>query len=964
MGISRTSCRVMVVLGGLVCLFSFYRVFLLPLLEPPMVRSAEVEIPSGEEVLSARFKDLFPEGSWERNPDNIIIENESMTLILQDYSADETGMVIRGKPCTALFYPEMKASMVRRPMIVRIPDGIELHLDAPITSHSFGKPVKGRLLGLITATYAGNPAPDDDLLVRTRNLIYQDGELRTSEAVEFRWGKHQGMGRDFVVKLDFQADTPKGPEFSGIRSFVMRHLEYLRMVLDRSMIKGNSVVTAGMFHADGTLPFELTCTGPLSYDVRNQKLLFSDQVRIGCRYLDGIEDAMTCDALMLSFAESTEAEKPQSATPSSHLTLQQVLATGQQVSLLSNRFGFQALGTTLSVNLPEQTLRLEDVKETTLAYRNQEFHGKSIEYQFATQPGEMGSVLVNSQGWMKYVEEKSSQVVRASWRNELRTFPDPDKKEYTIQLSGQATLDSPLFGKMSADTLSLWLAEKPKVANASPQAENPSDGMLGRYVPARMNAKGGVRLEVQRPGFQVFGTLDAMDFWFTQVPATNSPTAPKQAGNPQAWVPAQPTIPDGKKVVRSFKLKAKTLGGMLEMSPDSTRLAKVHLIGDVLLSEEINYRTSDMPILVTASQVQLADVAPETLQGRVLGEPAILKGHGMELSGSLINLNCAANRVWMGCPGEMRLFVRQKAERQIYNIPETVQVTWDGGVSFDGTELEISKNVRIRHPLFAMDTQHVAATTTEPIVFARPPRVDASEVRNLVESVDAAGDILVEYQSVQEGKTAGIVKAGTAQMSFSPLTGNFSIPGRGWIQTTSLTSPVSMKKSETTQKPPEKVLFHTNITFDQRAAGNVDRMELQFHGNVVVAGDEVTDWNQTISHTLDPIELKEHGFLLHADFMQVNADPNADKERMKNTLEFLARQNVRLEMRLFSARADQLSYSMEKDKVVLHGNPERVSVDYQKNIGSPHRNFTANHIEYSPSTQDLKWDGMIMKESL
>lgn len=984
-----TTYRVTITLAVIACLFSAYRLFLLPILEPPVQRGPLEHSPSQESAASNRFKDFFPAGSWELNPDNIVIETEELTLIFQDYENDK-GEIIRGKPCSILFYPQLASRRSSpstnwesppNPVIVSIPEGVEIRMDAPMTSQSFGRPVWGKMHGRVTVQWKGEKeTAEDDLFIGTRDVIYENGVIQSDQIVEFRYGKHFGRGNDFLIRLDFQSQEEKTPDFTGIRSFELRHLSFLRLILEKDLFPGLSQEMNALFHADGTLPVELTCQGSLFFDVPNEKVLFQEEVLIQCRYATGLQDSLTCDTLLLNFAassvegvENTPSPSPSPSTPPENqtsLALQEVVASGREVLLTSNQFFIQARGTSLEIDVRHPSLRLEDTRETTLRHQNMEFHGNSLEYRFSEKSGELGSVVVSSPGWMQYRLESDkperSDILRASWRTELRSYPD-ENEEYAILLTGHATVDSQRFGKLSADSLSIWLkkVESPREAVSQP----PSQDLFGNYVPARLLASENVTFQFQWQKNRLSGNLTSIELWFqsvAQLPTVVSP-APDTSTVPENGLsPVSPTVSSAASEEHQFQLQANTLRGNLLLAPDGIYLSEMVLAEGVQLSEEINYQTSDSPIFISANQLRFSDVTPQTLQGQIIGEPAILRGRGLELSGSAINVNCAANRAWMDCPGEIRFFLRRKTSPEKLDIPETMVVVWEGNLAFDGQRLDIRKNVRVRHPLHALDAQQIQATLREKITFSNPPQMKLPQDSLQIVDMTALGNILTESLVLKEGKNIANVKFGAHQACFNPTTGDLAVAGRGWMQSTFLntqSSPLPGKKEEHPIESEAPTLFHLNISFTGGASGNTEQQEIRLHEGIQAVGDEVADWGMTISPNIDPIYLGERGFLLHAEEMQINKDPmQRDDER--EALEFLAEKNVRIEMRNLTARANRLSYSTAKDLIILLGGRNRVQVNYQKNIGSPRRNLEAQRIEYRPSTREIKSEDLIMKDAL
>ncbi|MDO4550085.1 MAG: hypothetical protein Q4C96_02395 [Planctomycetia bacterium] len=356
------------VLSTLTILISFYFVdmlFLAPLVTPPAI----IIPPDTSQRRLEKNLDLlpfFPAGSWEISHSNYRVNFGEGIFIFNDYEIEER-KIIHVNTCTFIFFPDRKnaSPSSENPerefaIIVRVPEGAELHLDSPINimEGKLGTPVWGRLRGKVEIySFGKTHAPDDDLRIETRDIIYENLQIRSTHIVEFRFGAHSGRGSDFIITLDTSLDN-NSMQLSGIKSFELKHLSQLniQVPITENMLSGisdnpsktsDSLETPTniqqlLFHsADLTgmhtvenrmphisplqdpasadyvssppalstswyLPVKLTCDGPIFYDVYLGEASFSQNVYVEWFYKTHLSDYLHCEKLQFNLLPETQ----------------------------------------------------------------------------------------------------------------------------------------------------------------------------------------------------------------------------------------------------------------------------------------------------------------------------------------------------------------------------------------------------------------------------------------------------------------------------------------------------------------------------------------------------------------------------------------------------------------------------------------------------------------------------------
>lgn len=1047
------------ILGAFFCL---YMQVLQPAVEPKWVRIEIIDFDFDTNPVLLRH---FAEGDWELAPENIILELNGGMFIFKDYDVLDR-QIIRVSTCTFLLFPDQmkdEAAPVKegeRPMaiIVRVPEGGELHLDAPINPVSgiWGNPVRGQLNGEVNIySFGKTDARDDDFRIHTRDVIYEGGRITSHQGVEFFFGNHEGRGKDFVITLDmFQpaGGSTSGFQFSGVRSFELKHLAYLRMrvPITEKMVRGMSdsgempASMAQLFYTaapvgapppDGMnappemfLPVRLTCLGPVFYDMNMGEASFTRDVRITWQYGNNVEDSLVCDKLQFNLYPESETpgagDAPAVTAPGglmagmgtpaadvraaenagtdtgkgfsgfSRLSPQRVTASGTEVVFTSRQFLVEARGTQLTMNIPQKTIMLESPQEATLKRLQQEFHARSI--QFTQQEDGMGRVNVIGSGWMQYRLEdenpESADTFRASWRTEFQMYPDVED-EYAVLLDGNATVDTQRFGKISSEKLHIWLKKKSpaeilmekgvRAMMAKTPAENPvpaggepqKTGGKMDYRLARVQALNNVEFQIKADTSLLEGKTALLELWFLSPlelqarihsgdirledgRSASPPRGPETAGVPRPQ-------PEGS----VYRMTAESMKGNL------IQLDSLLFVSRVLIEKGIEIQEfprvpqlAEVPVYMRGDLVEFRDVTPATLQGRIVGQEARLKGRGVELTGNAINLNCRANRAWVEGPGALKLFMRKNARGEVLDVPQGAEIRWAERMIFDGNAAVFDGNVRVNHPEHRVLAQQVQAVLKERMLISDPPDRRSVELAE----VTATGDVEAENEFFKDGNRVARVRTAVQKITYFPPSGDFVASGAGKFLGTFESAEFLREKEQggavpgPPPQPQMPSLYQVNVKFHDGASGNALRKDVLLTGRTYTVADEVRDWGMALPEDLDPKDLGKYGFTLRSGKLRMNEAPGAPlpepggKESF--AVEFQAEDDVLIEMATLSANAQRLSYSYLKDLVIMTGARIPVQIRFQETPGAVRRTMEAQKIEFQPSTKAIRGDDIMSRD--
>ena len=308
-----------------VVVYQAYVLLAVPFIEPPgthVIRQVADAIPidSPDYVPPHKYRELlsayFPAGHWTLTAPPKSFDNGQAMIVLDDYQPKEDGEV-RVNKCAVLFFPHERVpgeAPPRDAVILEAPHGAVIQLDQGFRAGfgGIGRLQWARLLGDITVRSDMQEAgPQDDLLLKTRDLYMNQDLIRTDADVDMRLGEHWGKGRVLEIRLVAieRGKLSAGPDIGGI--------DTLEIVQD---VEAHlAVQSAGLFDENnpqvklpqGELPpVHITSQGRFRFDFTANLASFVDHVRLEQNYSNGARNRLNCDALSLYLAGDDETVSP------------------------------------------------------------------------------------------------------------------------------------------------------------------------------------------------------------------------------------------------------------------------------------------------------------------------------------------------------------------------------------------------------------------------------------------------------------------------------------------------------------------------------------------------------------------------------------------------------------------------------------------------------------------------------
>jgi hypothetical protein len=142
------------------------------------------------------------------------------------------------------------------------------------------------------------------------------------------------------------------------------------------------------------------------------------------------------------------------------------------------------------------------------------------------------------------------------------------------------------------------------------------------------------------------------------------------------------------------------------------------------------------------------------------------------------------------------------------------------------------------------------------------------------------------------------------------------------------------------------------VDFQQALRGNLHERLMTFRDQVQAVHAPVQKWGETVNP--DRLEnLGERGVTLTCDELQLREMNQGERK----WLEAMAAGNAQIEGQSFTAKAARVSYSQDKDLLVLEGTDRTLADLWRQEQGAPQSHLQARKIEYWRQTNHIKING-------
>ncbi|MBX7074562.1 MAG: hypothetical protein K1X71_15575 [Pirellulales bacterium] len=703
--------------------FWLYALIAVPLIEPS-VELSNVAASTAAERQAARDRpavrheelaDWFGPQDWELTSPKVL-ETARGKLLFREYENGKDG-TLRFRPCTVILLGERgdksEEQWKREAIILQAPDGADLKFDSPLSigSGKLGKLVAGHLRGRFTIRSDQRaPGPADDLLITSQDALLADNRITSQHPIQFRLAGSYGSGRELRIDLMPSEGESEALSFDGIAGIEVRRNVVMNLNVDELSSRrsgqpqatqpapAQAVPLAGQTGPQP--PIRITSQGPFRFDMTQFVATFKEQVDVLRMHAQGQSDHLHGDLLSLFFAAPPGA----SLEPGrfGKLLPNRIEVRGLPVVMESTLEDMDARGELLIYEFSTRRMTLEGKQPVTVRRGESRIQAPRLLYEppLPSARSRFGRFSATGPGFLDAVRpDRPGEMYRARWSK--HALFGPEQQFHLVSLVGDAWFHDARTGALEGEEVYVWLVEQsppnPAPATAtSPQRAPP-------FIPDRMLARGGVRLESQ----QVTCNVEELQVWFaaaggaavrSPIEELPLPQAPGRALPPVAPPRGQPTgriqqvgfrgAPPPRAVPRSaapvqyqypvrtpspppstnaaptafsgelpppqnakplgpgagarYFVQGKLLQVQLRMQGATAadiQLQKLRVVDNVRVTEAFHGTPDGAPLVVTGQQLDYEQT--NNLDGKlaVIGEPAHVEGRGVTLDGPVIRLN-------------------------------------------------------------------------------------------------------------------------------------------------------------------------------------------------------------------------------------------------------------------------------------------------------------------------------------
>ena len=980
--------------------------------------SSQDDAVAARQAKSARKQTLeryFPPGSWELvNP--AIWETNQTLLLFKDPKPLPDGTV-ELEHCTLLFFPQPRNDEDAdvQPIVMRAAEGATLKFDQPIVLKTVDlakrKLVGGRLKGLITIERAPTePGTDDALLITTRDVELQGNRAFSPHVVKFRFGQSRGSGRNLEIFLD--ADDGGGLRNGRVKSLHIKRDVVAYLALDDPALARGRQAAPRPELQGSTL--KITCQDEFRFDFQQYAASFHERVDVE-RSTVGPSDLLNCEVLTVFFRRNSDeagTANPQqrsgAAAEVDDVPIRYIEARGDPVVLQSpsrgvyvrchrslefhplpgNPFGrLVATGPGVMRGVAPGDSPAEYQVQWTREVRFEPAEGEqyvaSLRGGATVRVSDLGEVtagdVLGKDGriveegrivaWVTPLSQPahSQPVARVVPASMHRPLPGPANAGARVGAHGIA----PPSATLGPTHRTL---RKPVIAAAddasTERQTGPPPGRGTKWQIDRVMAQGNVEVDVP----QLDAKTRKLEVWIDRLKQTavgpsiaeQSPPAPTDQPPAGESKTAAREAPSQRFEVRSGSVQARLIPRGKQYDVAALTLDNTaHL-------QELSPRPGTKPMVVDGQQVHVVGANTEQTTVKVSGRPAQIEAGGMVLLGEAIYLEKHTNRLWIDGPGRMIMPIDQDLNGKPLAAPQSAEVSWQGAMHFESKSVTFRRDVRVQSNQQLLTTQQLEGVLDRAIDFSNPGSAAPGPGKSNVQSgpqlafVRCYGEAVLDSREFNEqGQKTAVDQMQVFDLSINRTTGEVHGKGPGWVRHVGLEtggSPLGRLAAPGTNAQPTRPaarrpgLTYLHVQFQRAIHGNINGRRLTFGEPTKTVYAPVSDWNARLSPD-DPASLGPEGMILDAQTLTVREMP-ARTPGEDGWFELVAIGNVLAEGAQFAALGHRVTYTQDKDQMILEGDGRSpAEVSYSAIEGGRRNEARADKIIYAVGMRHIIFSG-------
>ncbi len=437
--------------------------------------------------------------------------------------------------------------------------------------------------------------------------------------------------------------------------------------------------------------------------------------------------------------------------------------------------------------------------------------------------------------------------------------------------------------------------------------------------------------------------------------------APRRPVQPVVYNGSLPA-PAAEKRPQRFHVRGDLIRLEMRIVAKQMELSEVVVSGNAQLNETQTPEPGERPLLITGDRVHAVQQQPDAAVVTVVGKPGHVEGRGLALDGAAVNLDQAANKVWIDGAGRMTLIIDRDLQGEPTAQAQPLYVDWQGSMLFDGRQATFERQVVAFRQQEKLQTETLEVLFTDQVSFRRQTR---PAERPEVATLRCRGGVFMERRMLdQHQQLESFEQTQTQDLTIDQRTGAVFAAGPGWINRRGFTrrgsgSPLSSSRgalagASAATTEGEKQLTFLRVEFNRSITGNYRSRQMIFADLVQTVYAPIPNWDAKANPDR-PDQLGPQGVVLNCQKLTVT-EMQAGQDR--RWFELAAEGNTVVEGQAFTANADRLTYTEDKSLLILEGTPRAAAELWrQERLGGKVSRAAARKIMFWSDTNRIEVDG-------
>jgi hypothetical protein len=511
-------------------------------------------------------------------------------------------------------------------------------------------------------------------------------------------------------------------------------------------------------------------------------------------------------------------------------------------------------------------------------------------------------------------------------------------------------------GRLWANELQLDLRER--AADGSEDALLPED-----IVPERMLAIGQVDIQ----SAELRGKVNQLAIDVAYLPADGAVNAGAAGSNSSL-------LTGGAGGGRAYNINGETLAVEVAVRGGRTAVRSLDVRGDLQFQETSLHAGTTQPMIVRGNELIVRKADTPAAEISLKGQPATITAQGMSIQAVELRLNRGTSGALINAPGQLQLPVTRDLAGNLLAQPETLDITWQGGMNLENTAITFQGNVEARITGGELRTNRLVAVLSQPIQFDGSTQRDQTQLAQ----IECWEGVAAQFVQRDQMGVTSVNKINLKSILANQITGKIDGVGPGRLESVHLSTSTKSLIPQQNQDvvpganfaqvnavQPSQNLRYLRIDFNRGVEGNLLQGRVGVVGKVHAVYGPVDAWEQTLALIPQGTPAPQNIYI-ESEKLEVAKSPNArlNPQTRLAAVELTAETNVVIEGSAgkegtFTARAHRAKYDQEKSRFMLEGDGVRpAELSREKFPGGPLDTQSFNSLIYFPETDEWQATGV------